>query len=39
MPGRFRVSPERARLFIADLREKLRAIALTPEEYDGMVDH
>jgi len=38
MPGRFRVSADRARLFIADLREKFHAVALTPEEYASMVD-
>ena len=39
MPGRFRVSAERARLFVADLREKFQAIALTAEEYAAMLDH
>jgi predicted nucleic acid-binding protein len=39
MPGRYRVSPERARLFVADLREKFQGIALTAEEYAATLDH
>ncbi len=39
MPGRFRVSAERARLFIVGLRERFQAVALTPEEYTSMLDH
>ena len=39
MPGKYRVSADRARLFIADLREKLQAIALTAEQYSEMLDH
>lgn len=38
MPGRYRVSPERARLFIADLRERFQGIALTAEEYAATLD-
>ena len=39
MPGRYRVSAERARVFIAGLREKLQAVALTEEEYGAMLNH
>lgn len=39
MPGRFRVSAERAGLFIAGLRERFQAVALTPGEYSSMLDH
>ena len=39
MPGKYRVSAERARLFITSLREKLQAIALTEVEYFDMLDH
>ena len=38
IPGRYRVFPERARLFIADLREKFQGIALTAEEYATALD-
>jgi len=38
MPGKYRVSAERARLFIATLREQLQAIALTEAEYVDMID-
>jgi predicted nucleic acid-binding protein len=38
MPGRFRVSAERARLFITGLRDRFQAVALTPEEYSSMLD-
>ena len=39
MPGKYRVSAEKARLFIASLREKLQAISLTDVEYYEMLDH
>jgi predicted nucleic acid-binding protein len=39
MPGKYRVSAERARLFIADLRGRLQVIALTEDEYLAMIDH
>jgi predicted nucleic acid-binding protein len=39
MPGKYRVSAERARLFIGDLREKLQTVALTEAEYFQMLDH
>jgi predicted nucleic acid-binding protein len=38
MPRNFRASPERARLFIADLCDKLQAIALTGAEYAELID-
>ena len=38
MPGKYRVSAERARLFIATLRDQLQAIALTEAEYVDMID-
>lgn len=33
MPGKDRVSPDSALLFLADVRDRLTLIALTPEEY------
>jgi hypothetical protein len=33
MPGKYRASAERARLFVADLREQPEVIALTEVEY------
>jgi hypothetical protein len=39
MPGKYRVPADRARSFIADLREKLQAIALTADEYAETLDH
>ncbi len=39
MPGRYRVSAQRARSFISGLREMLQAIALTAGEYDAALDH
>jgi predicted nucleic acid-binding protein len=38
MPGKYRVSAERARLFVAALRDQLQVIALTEVEYFGMID-
>ena len=38
MPGKYRVSAEKARLFIADLRDKLQAITLTAAEYFDVID-
>lgn len=38
MPGKYRVSAERARLFVAGLRDRLQVIALTEVEYFGMID-
>jgi predicted nucleic acid-binding protein len=38
MPGIYRVSAERARLFITGLREKFQPIALTAEEYASTLD-
>lgn len=38
MPGRFRVSAARARMFLTSLREKFQAVALTAEEYSSMLD-
>lgn len=38
MPGRYRVSPERAWLFIVDLRARIEAITLTADEYAAMLD-
>jgi predicted nucleic acid-binding protein len=38
MPGKYRVSAERAQLFIASLREKLQAVALNETEYSEMLD-
>lgn len=38
MPGKYRVSAERACLFIATLRGQLRVIALTEDEYFDLID-
>jgi toxin FitB len=39
MPGKYRVSAERARLFLISVSNRLKAIALTAEEYSEMLDH
>jgi predicted nucleic acid-binding protein len=39
MPGKYRVTAERARLFIASLQEKVQAVALTESEYTALIDH
>ena len=39
MPGKYRVTAERARLFIASLQEKVQAVALTEAEYAGLINH
>jgi predicted nucleic acid-binding protein len=33
MPGKYRATPERARMFIASLRERLQIVALSEAEY------
>ena len=38
MPGKYRVSADRARLFVTDLRAQLQVIALTEVEYLDMID-
>ena len=38
MPRRYRATAERARLFVASLREKFEAVALTSTEYFEMLD-
>jgi predicted nucleic acid-binding protein len=38
LPGKYRVSADRARLFIAGLRGKLQAIALTEAEYFDLIE-
>src|SRR5437879_3712782 len=39
MPGKYRVSSERASLYIASLRDKLQAVALTDADYFELLDH
>jgi predicted nucleic acid-binding protein len=38
MPGKYRVSADKARLFIAGLRGRLQAVALTEAEYYDLID-
>jgi predicted nucleic acid-binding protein len=37
MPGKHRVSPDQALLFVDDILERLTVVALTPEEYTTML--
>ncbi len=39
MPGKYRVPAERARLFVASLRQRVQTVALTETEYSGLIDH
>ncbi|NBR87889.1 MAG: PIN domain-containing protein [Verrucomicrobia bacterium] len=37
MPGKHRISPDQAMLFIANIRERLTVVGLTPDEYADML--